>query len=42
MKCHSYVRNKMLYTTDNKYKYFIPKSYRKKGFTEKDLFIPKM
>lgn len=34
MKNYSYARNKMLYGTDNEYKYFVLQSFEKRGITK--------
>jgi len=42
MKAHSYLRNKLMYGSDIwiKYRYFIPRSAKRAGVTESDLYIP--
>lgn len=40
LKTHSYIRNKLLYCTKNKYQKFIPNWALKHGFKESDLNIP--
>jgi len=40
LKNHSYIRNKILYATSNKYSHVIPASMAAKGLTEKNLKLP--
>ena len=41
MKMHSYLRNKLLYCTENEYKGLIPDEFKSKGFDSKSIFQPK-
>ncbi|CAD8085668.1 unnamed protein product [Paramecium primaurelia] len=40
MKNYSYARNKMLYGTENKYKYYILQQFEKKGITKQNALLP--